>query len=51
MKVHVHIYGDNGDSLESEHDLEMIEEYPDPNGYKQYGLEVEGKWVEIRISE
>lgn len=55
MKVHVHIYNakdEVGDMpLVAELDLEQLDEYPDPDGYKQFGFihPVTKEWIEIRL--
>ena len=53
MNLHVHVYQlghfEVTDNLLFEKDLELLEEYRGPDGYKQYGFELDGKWVEIRV--
>jgi hypothetical protein len=47
--LHVHVYDENPEkdvNLVEEVDLVMLDEYDD---YYQYGIHVQGYWVEIRV--
>lgn len=56
MTIHVHVYdgaSEADDNLISCDDLELIDTYESIDtgvaGYKQYGFELDGKWIEIRV--
>lgn len=56
MNIHVHVYDESSeddDNLIDCKDLELIDTYKTVDtgvpGYRQYGFELDGKWIEIRV--
>jgi hypothetical protein len=48
--LHVHVYPmANLDDQVADLDVEMFDEQPGPDGYKQFGFERGGEWYEIRV--
>lgn len=53
MKLHVHVYPlSDMDAQVADFDVEMFDQQPDlgdGDGYRQFGFERNGEWIEIRV--
>lgn len=48
--LHIHTWNDDNADPTICTDAEHVDTYPDPDGYFQFGKDIDGTWYEIRLS-